>query len=119
MKMNSNFFKRGLLLHGIIFCINLNILAQSTAICIFITGIEYDDPGFSLLKESIQKNKNVTSVKSGYDQCTPKFNLNYNRTAQNIWVELPYQNRYDFENKNDSTTGKPAIFVKGYICFSG
>src|SRR4030095_2919286 len=37
-------------------------------ISISIKGIEYDDPGFNLLKESFQKNKKITAFKQSFDQ---------------------------------------------------
>ncbi len=67
MKRNSKFFQKGIVFLMMVFCSNVYCIAQSNAINISITGIEYDDPGFSLLKESLQKNKNVTSVKPGYE----------------------------------------------------
>jgi hypothetical protein len=80
-------------------------MAQSNAVSISINGIEYDDPGFSLLKESLQKNKNVTSVKQEYNQGTAKLNLNYNRNAEDLWGELPQTTKQFFKiaTINDNT----------------
>lgn len=71
--------------------------AQSNAISISVNGIEYDDPSFALLKETLQKNKNVSSVKTGYDQGTAKISMNYNRTAQNLWDEIPQTTKQFFK----------------------
>jgi len=97
MKKNSNFFQKALLMIALIFFSYVNSIAQSNAISISINGIEYDDPGFSLLKESLQKNKNVTSVKPAYEQGTAKLNFNYNRNAQNLWDELPQTTKQFFK----------------------
>ena len=72
-------------------------MAQSNAISISVNGVEYDDPSFSLLKESLQKDKNVTSVKSGYEQGTAKLTLNYTHKAQDLWDELPQTTKQFFK----------------------
>ena len=65
-------------------------ITQSTnQISISVGGIEYDDPGFSLLKESLQKNKKVSSFKQSFDKGTGKITLLSTSTAQDLWNEIP------------------------------
>jgi len=56
---------------------------------ISIGGIDYDDPNFALLKENLQKNKNVRSIKQSYDQGTATITMSYTGNAQDLWEELP------------------------------
>ena len=64
-------------------------LSQSNAINISVNGVDYDDPGFSQLKESIKKNKSATSVTAGYEQGTAKLSFTCTQKAQDLWEELP------------------------------
>ena len=66
-------------------------------IAISIAGIEYDDPGFALLKVSLQKTKSVTSVKQSYAQGTAKITLAYNWNAQALWDGLPKTTKQFFK----------------------
>jgi hypothetical protein len=88
MKKKSNFYQKGLLFIVLVFFSNLCVIAQSNAISISVSGVEYDDPSFSLLKESLQKDKNVTSVKSAYEQGTAKLTFICTHKAQDLWDEL-------------------------------
>ena len=97
MKKNSNSIQKTLLFIIVIFFSHVNSIAQSNAISISVNGIEYDDPSFSLLKESLQKNKNVTAVKTSYDQGIAKISMNYNRAAQNLWDEVPQTTKQFFK----------------------
>ena len=79
---------------AILVSFQINTLAQTKTvsknqITISITGIEYDDPSFGLLKESLLKNKNVTALKPGYDQGVAKITLSYPETAITLWEEIP------------------------------
>ena len=109
MKKNSTCFQKRVLILVMIICSSVYCIAQPNAINISITGIEYDDPGFSLLKESLQKNKNVTAVKPGYEQGTAKLNFNYSRSAQNLWNNLYNLPRLHFDKFSHSLQ---------YLCFS-
>ena len=76
----------------------MRITAQSgNNIDISVKGIEYDDPGFSVLKESVRKNKNVTSLKSGYDQGIAKISFNDQQTATQLWDQLPQTTKQLFK----------------------
>lgn len=98
MKKNSTDPLKWLLFILLVFCSYISGIAQSgNVISISVNGIEYDDPGFSLLKESLRKNKNVTSLKPGYDQGTAKLSLSYNRKAQDLWDELPQTTKQFFK----------------------
>ena len=97
MKKKSNFFQKELLFIVLVFFSHLHGMAQSNAISISVNGVEYDDPSFSLLKESLQKDKNVTSVKSAYEQGTAKLTFNYTHKAQDLWDELPQTTKQFFK----------------------
>src|SRR5438105_4554388 len=97
MKKNPGILQKILMFISFLFLTISFINAQSNSISISVNGIEYDDPSFSLLKESLQKNKNVSSVKTGYDQGTAKISMNYNRTAQNLWDEIPQTTKQFFK----------------------
>ena len=44
---------------------------------ISVAGIEYDDAGFTKLKEGIKNNKKVQDVKQSFSQNTAKLSLTY------------------------------------------
>ena len=96
MKESLN-FRKPIVFILLIFFTYISATAQSNTISISVNGIEYDDPSFSLLKESLQKNKNVTAVKTSYDQGTAKISMNYNRAAQNLWDEVPQATKQFFK----------------------
>src|SRR6266487_1290988 len=85
------------LLFILIGCSPILSIAQTNIISIAINGIEYDDPSFSKLKENLQKNKNVSSLKPGYEQGVAKFTMNYTRLAQDLWEELPQTSKQYFK----------------------
>ena len=62
---------------------------SSNQISISVGGIEYEDAGFDLLKESLQKNKKVSSLKQSFDRGTGKITLSSGSTAQELWNEIP------------------------------
>ena len=62
---------------------------SGSEVILSITGIAYDDPAFSLMKESLQKIKNVSSLKTSYDQKTAKLSFIYPGSATQLWDELP------------------------------
>lgn len=64
-------------------------IAQTNAVSISVSGVEYDDPAFSLLKESLQKIKNVSAVKQTYTQGTGKLTVSYPGSAQSLWEAMP------------------------------
>ena len=97
MKKYSSFFRKGSLFILLVFLGHLYGIAQSNAISISINGVEYDDPGFLLLKESLQKNKNVASVKSGYEQNTATLSFGCTHSAQALWDELPQTTKQFFK----------------------
>jgi hypothetical protein len=97
MKTYSASIQKNVLLFILIGCSHICGIAQSNMISISINGIEYDDPAFSKLKENLQNNKNVTSVKPGYDQGIAKLTLNYTRLAQDLWEELPQTSKQLFK----------------------
>ena len=103
MKKYSTFFARLIILLALAF-LNYNYCKAQTntkisanQINVSITGIEYDDPGFALLKESLQKTKNVSSFKQSYDQGTAKIALTYKGNAQTLWDELPKTTKQFFK----------------------
>lgn len=73
-------------------------------ITISVSGIEYDDPGFALLKESLQKNKKVSSLKTSYDQQIGMLTFSYQTSVADLWNELPKTTRDFFRvnSMNDS-----------------
>ncbi len=58
-------------------------------IVVSVPGIEYDDPDLALLKENLQKIKNVSALKPGYKAGTAIITLTYNSSASALWEELP------------------------------
>jgi hypothetical protein len=97
----------------------VKVCAQSTAktqVSISVAGIEYDDAGFSKLKESIRNNKKVQDVKQSFSQNTAKLSLAYSGDATQLWDELPAtvkqpfkitsleNNRIDLQLKSTSAT---------------
>src|SRR6266496_1733967 len=77
--------------------ININVSghAQNTSsitsneIVVSVTGIAYEDPALSLLKESLKNNKKVKSTKNSFDKETAKITLSCPGTATDLWDEVP------------------------------
>lgn len=75
---------------------SFNCLAQTAhQIIIAVQGIDYDDPSFGLLKESIQKNKKVSAFTQSFNEGTATLTLSYLNNAQTLWSEVP-QTTKDF-----------------------
>jgi hypothetical protein len=87
------------LLKGLVCLVSININvsghAQSTSsitsneIVVSVTGIAYEDPALSLLKESLKNNKKVKSTKNSFDKETAKITLSCSGTATDLWDEVP------------------------------
>jgi hypothetical protein len=87
---------------------------------ISIAGIEYDDAGFTKLKENIRNNKKVQDVKQSFSQNTAKLSLTYSGDATALWDEIPADlkkpfkintiesNRIDLQLKSTTTTNNAA-----------
>ena len=60
-----------------------------TQLNISVAGIEYDDAGFTKLKESIKGNKKVQDLKQNFSQNTAKLSLTYTGDATQLWDEIP------------------------------
>lgn len=97
MKTYSIAIQKSVLFFILIGSSHICSIAQANMITISINGIEYDDPAFSKLKENLQKNKNVSSLKPGYDQGIATLSLNYTRLAQDLWEELPQTSKQSFK----------------------
>ncbi|PSL43031.1 hypothetical protein CLV51_10925 [Chitinophaga niastensis] len=89
MRKKANIFQTGMLFTMLVFFSPLYLIAQSNTISISVIRVEYDNPYFLLLKGSLQRNKNVTSVKTGYEQGTAKLSFSFTHNAQDLWDELP------------------------------
>lgn len=122
MQKNFNGYQKFVLL-SLVLIICLNGIAQSTnQVSISVTGIEYDDPGFNVLKEGLQKNKKISSFKQSFDKGTGKITFSSTGTAQDLWTEIPKTTKELFKvttiddnhivlaskNSTDLTTGSKA-----------
>ena len=58
-------------------------------VIISITGIEYDDAGFSALRETVKKNSKAKSIRQSYNDGTAKISMLYPGTAADLWDEMP------------------------------
>lgn len=56
---------------------------------ISVEGIEYGDPGFTALKEILQKNPAVKSVKPSFLKDVAILTVNYAGGATGLWTEVP------------------------------
>lgn len=61
----------------------------SKAVAISVSGIEYDDPNFTLLRETLKKNTRVKQVKSSYEAGTAQLAFTCNGDAAELWDEIP------------------------------
>lgn len=97
-------FCRSMVFNLLVLCSHFYGFAQN-AISISVKGIEYDDPNLILLKENLQQTKNVSSVKTEYNQGIAKIGIHYNSTAQNLWSEVPSTTKQFFKvvTINDNT----------------
>jgi hypothetical protein len=73
------------------------LFGQNSAINISVAGIEYDDAGFTRLKEKIKTNKKVQDVKQSFSQNTAKLTLTYAGDATALWDELPGEIKQSFK----------------------
>jgi len=72
--------------------VSVKLCAQTSVknqLSISVAGIEYDDAGFTKLKESMKANKKVQDLKQSYSQNTAKLSLDYAGDATALWDELP------------------------------
>jgi len=58
-------------------------------VSIAVAGIDYDDAGFTKLKEGIKNNKKVQDVTQSFSQNTAHLSLTYTGDATALWDELP------------------------------
>jgi hypothetical protein len=58
-------------------------------VIISITGIEYDDAGFSALRETVKKNSKAKSIRQSYNDGTAKISMLYPGSAADLWDEMP------------------------------
>jgi len=117
-------FKWTLVLAAFIFLpATVKVYAQSgtkTQLIISVAGIEYDDAGFTKLKESIRNNKKAQDVKQSFSQNTAKLSLTYSGDAIALWDEIPSDlkkpfkittiesNRIDLQLKSTTTANTAA-----------
>jgi len=116
---------RWLCLFAVTFFTRANIISQTSAVSknqvsISIAGIEYDDAGFTALKESINKNVKAQNIKQSFSENTGKLSLLYPGDATQLWDELPASakqpfkittlegTRIELKLKNAVTTAQPA-----------
>jgi hypothetical protein len=57
-------------------------------ISISITGIEYDDPAFTSLRDNLKGSTNAKNFKQSYNGGTAKISLSYSKSATDLWDEL-------------------------------
>ena len=118
-------FKWLLLIAVLIFLpATIKLYAQTgakTQLSISVAGIEYDDAGFTKLKESIKSNKKVQDVKQSFSQNTAKLSLTYAGDATQLWDEIPAavkqpfkittieSNRIDLQLKNSTAVNTTPV----------
>jgi hypothetical protein len=118
-------FKWLLLMAVLIFLpVTIKLYAQigvKTQLSISLAGIEYDDAGFTKLKESIKSNKKVQDVKQSFSQNTAKLSLTYAGDATQLWDEIPAAvkqpfkittietNRIDLQLKNSAAVNTTPV----------
>ena len=97
--MKKQFFK----FLSIITTLILAIIATTTysqtskQIVISISGIEYDDPNFASLRETLKKNTKVKLVKPSYSSGTASITLTYTSDAIQLWDEIPKSSKLFFK----------------------
>ena len=87
--MKKNIFKP-LLFIAALFIFTNNVQAQSgNKITISVKDIQYDDPNFAALRESLKKNPKVKLVKPSYVAGVAILSFNYAGEAPQLWEEIP------------------------------
>jgi len=71
--------------------------SQGNQIVISISGIEYDDAGFLLLKENLKTNQKVKSINLSYAGQTANLDFMYTGTAFDLWDEMPGKTKEFFK----------------------
>lgn len=97
MKKNTTYLGRWLSLILLTAFFPFLSIAQSASakkttvkeIAISLAGIEYDDPGFTALRENLKKNNKATGVKQTYNNGSAKIFLAYGGSATDLWDEIP------------------------------
>lgn len=64
---------------------------------ITIAGIDYEDPGLNLLKESLKKVKGVKSVSMEYKSSTALLKVDFKGKPTNLWDQLDAQAKTPFK----------------------
>ena len=73
-----------------VFTITNTVQAQSVnKITISVKEIEYDDPNFAALRETLKKNPKVKLVKPSYTAGVAILSFNYAGEASQLWEEIP------------------------------
>lgn len=76
---------------------SISIQAQINTINISVAGIEYDDAGFTKLKESVKSNTKVSDLKQTFSESTAKLTLKYTGEASSLWDEVPASIKQPFK----------------------
>ena len=68
-------------------------------IVISVSGIQYDDPGFTYFRENIQNNRKVTAYKERFSNGTASIDFKCPESAILLWDELPASVKGSFQVK--------------------
>ena len=92
---------RSLLIIAFICSLHFNSNSQTTGkpqqLSVTITGIDYDDAGFTSLRQKLQNTKNVSNLKQSFNNSTATISLTYTNTATDLWDQLPVSVRQLFK----------------------
>jgi hypothetical protein len=95
-----------------------NKLYAQTRLTVSVAGIEYDDAGFTKLKESIKKNTKVQGITQSFSENTARLTLTYNGDAAQLWDEIPAALKQPFKISSIETN-RIDLQLKNAIATSG
>ncbi|MDE3182003.1 MAG: hypothetical protein KGM16_01180 [Bacteroidota bacterium] len=92
--MKNKLASSRLLFMAILIClIHIGCNAQPSGkpqeVSVSVSGIDYDDASFTLLREKLKSNRNVSDLKESYNNGSAAITFTYTNTAINLWDQMP------------------------------
>ncbi len=90
----------------------------TTQVSISATGIDYDDAGFTALREKIKEDKSVSNLKESYSNGTGMITFSCTTSATGLWDRIPATVKQSFkvsaiDDKHIALTGRTVTVAVG------
>src|SRR6185436_3401287 len=78
------------------FCYNTYAQTGKT-ITLSVSGIEFDDPNFTALRDNLKASQKAKSLQPSYNAGTAKLSFVYNGSPTDLWDDLPASIKQPFK----------------------